>query len=66
MFKRFRSGLFYPSEIINYRSERKITTVLYLGILVLLSMIPSFIIMFEENPLDFEGYEESHQRSISG
>jgi hypothetical protein len=54
VFKRFRSGLFYPSEIINYRSERKITTVLYLGILVLLSMIPSFIIMFEENPLDFE------------
>lgn len=53
MFKRFRSGLFFPSEIINYRFEKKITTILYLIILVLLSTIPSFIILFGDNSLNY-------------
>lgn len=51
MFKRFRSGLFFPSEIINYRFEKKIFTILYLVILVLLSTIPSVLGLFWGNAL---------------
>lgn len=53
MFKRFRSGLFFPSEIINYRFEKKIITILYLLILVILSALPSFIILFGDDTLSY-------------
>jgi hypothetical protein len=53
VFKRFRSGLFFPSEIINYRFEKKITTFLYFLILVLLSVLPSLIILLGESNLDY-------------
>jgi hypothetical protein len=53
VLKRFRSGLFYPSEIINYRFEKKIITILYLLVLVILSALPSFIIMFGDDALSY-------------
>jgi hypothetical protein len=53
VFKRFKSGLFYPSEVINYRSDKKITTFLYFLILVILTIIPSIIIILGDSSLEY-------------
>lgn len=53
MFKRFKSGLFSPSEVVNYRFDKKITTIIYLLILVILSILPSLIAMMGNNTLNY-------------
>lgn len=53
MFKRFKSGLFSPSEVVNYRFDKKIITIIYLLILVILSILPSAISMIGNDSLTY-------------
>ncbi|MGD9604707.1 MAG: DUF1189 family protein [Bacilli bacterium] len=54
MYQRFKEGLFYPSQIAKYQSDKKITTILFFFLLVLISITPSLINLNQNHGLDYE------------
>ena len=58
---RILSGLFYPSEIMSYREDKKSFTFLYFIFLLLLYIIPSGILIFTNYGLDYK--DESNIKS---
>ena len=54
MFKRIIDGLFYPSEIIHYRNDKKIITIGVLLFFAILLMVPSLISLFLTKPFDYD------------
>lgn len=54
MLKRFKTGMFQPTKIINYRQDPKWMTAIYFLILILLVIIPSMISLISSSGLDYE------------
>lgn len=53
MLRRFISGLFAPKEIANYRNDKKIYTLGFFFLLVLILIIPNIIVLFQSGSLDY-------------
>lgn len=53
MFERFKASLFQPSKIKYYQDDPKWITTIYFFLLVLIAIIPSLILIFTTDGLDY-------------
>lgn len=54
MFRRFRDGLFAPSQIINYKNDNWLLTILFFILLVIISTLPNLIYATQWGTFNYE------------